>query len=696
MKKAPLIGRVLCLAGAILLLAAWKPGDGAVITAGHEAYFTANVDERAIAACGWRPDGVGIQAKEVIYKFIHEGSARATVKLSHPSTCNDAVKALFCVSAVLDRGAGPGGRCGVAFLRSMIRDGIGKNPRKFSWFAVRAKKGRQPSARRRAPSPSDPLTRPEVQLYLLSGLMTALLVAMVISLWRTRPWRALSVVEAAALVTCLATAAASRLALEPFPADVWLSTSQGLWFLGMNHWAPAYSAMLHLVFGFFPATLDTAGAVNVLLSCATVGVVYAFVSLYFDDRKMAFASAAVLALQPISIRYAASDSQHVLTTLTLFLALMFTTLWIRRGGYLWALQAAGWLAVSANTRDEALIGAGAVICVLGALAVRHSPRATLRQLLVSALLGLAAMAYPAWDAISTLVMQPKIGSFRPLGIVESPFLLSPYSPQLVVLLAGLGGVVVLTINRYQRKGLWWLTAMVLVASPTIYITHPGWEHTHRHCLPSLAMYAVFAGVGLGWLIGRLDIATCGIIRAATRQRLFPALALGLVALAALPNLGFLTRTWSHELEFKFLRANLGRVKSGCTVVGIKQPSVHVGLNLFRALSAEVGRDHYWMEPAELLDSTEPLPACAVFIESASCHASHSLPASASDGMFPDCAAIKERYVLQPLARTTIPALPYIGEVYTADPIPLAIHRILGRKPPRDRRRRLRGRRTASE
>ena len=670
--------RVALALAAILFLTAWKPGDGDVITAGHDAYFAGNVDQRAGAACGWRLETTRIQPKEVLYRFTHAGGARATVMLGHPSTCEAAVKARFCVSASLSRGADPAGRCGVAFLRTLVRDGVGKNPGHFSWFKARVKKGR-PYEKRQKP-PGKPPTPHEVQFVLVSVLLILLLAAMGVTLVRTRPWRTLSRPEGVALIACLALAAASRLVLDPFPADVWPSTSQGLWLVGVHHWSAAYSALLHLLFALFPTSLDTAAAANVVLACATVLAVYVFVALYLDDRLVALAAAAALALQPISIRYAASDSPHVFYTLALFLAVLFTTLWARRGGYLWALQAAGWLAVCANTRVEAVVSAGAVVCVLIAVFNRGGA-ATLRQLAAGMLLGLAAMAYPLWVALNTVVTMPTIGTFSLLGAVTGPFINSPHSPLPVILLAALGGAVVLASRGLRRRGLSGLAAMVLVSTPSVYITDVGWEHTHRHSLPSLAMFVVLAGLGLGWLLGRgLDRVTGDAISAAARRWLRPALALALVALAALPNLEILTRTWTHELEFEFLRANLGRVEDGCTVVAIDQPDAHVGLNLNPVMSQEVGRQHRWMEPHEFLASTGPLPRCIVFIESASCHASHARAPSAKDGIFGPCGAIMDRYVLQPVAVTTVPALPYIGEVFTRDPVPLGIHRILGRRP----------------
>ena len=695
MKTGHILGRVLCLAAALTLLVAWKPDDGPVITAGHEAYFAANVDEARAASCGWSFHGTRIQPREVFYRFTHKRGARATVKLGHPGRCAGAREDRFCVSATMAGGARPGDRCGTLFLRTMVSDGVRKNPGRFSWFVARAEKYRPFETRARPPG--KPLTLKEKQFWLVGGLLSVLLVALVFCLVRARPWRTLSRPEGAGLAACLTLAVAARLALDPFPADVWLSTSQGLWITGVHHWSAAYSVLLHLLYWVLPTTLNTAAAANVVLSCATVLAVYIFAALYFDDRRVALASAAVLALQPISIRYAASDSPHVLTTLTLFLAVLFTTLWIRRGGYLLALQAAGWLAVCANTRIEAAVCAGAVICVAGGLYSRRSP-ATWRQLLVAALPCLAVMAFPVWDALTTVLERPAIGAFSLLGILKDPFLRSPHSPVVVIGLAALGGGVVLAPGKLRRPGLLWILAIVPMAMPSIYITDAGWEHTHRHSLPTLAMFALVAGVGLGWLLGPgLSRVTREPLGDRARAWLAPALALLIAALAAAPNLSILTKTWSHELEFRFLRGNLGRVKDGCTVVGIKQPDAHVGLNLFPVLSHEVGRQHHWREPAELLAMDGRPPACTVFIESASCHASHARPPSAGDGMFKLCAAIMDGYVLQPVATTTIPAQPYIGEVFTRDPIPLGIHRVLGRKPrARSGRRQVRGRRTASD
>ena len=78
--------------------------------------------------------------------------------------------------------------------------------------------------------------------------------------------------------------------------------------------------------------MATVALANVAIGSITVVAVYAFVAVYFEDRLAALASAAVLACQPISIRYSASDSAHVLVTLGLFLAVTFTAVWMKRGG----------------------------------------------------------------------------------------------------------------------------------------------------------------------------------------------------------------------------------------------------------------------------------------------------------------------------------------------------------------------------
>lgn len=658
----------------LLLLCGWKPGDGPVIRAGHEAYFTANVDAQATAACGWAAAGVSIKAREVVYRFRRAGGS-AAVKLTHRSRCKAPVKALFCVSATMERGAEPGGACGAAFLEKMVREGVRKNPGTFTWFVARPNRPAKPSS-----AQSDSRWPELGQLWLVGALMLALLAALGTSLVRARPWRGEGRAEVVGLAVCLLGAAGARLALEPFPADVWLSTSQGVWAVALNHWAAAYSAVLHAVFLVSPPTLATAAAANVLLSCATVLAVYALATVLWKDRLMGLASAAVLAFQPISIRYAASDSPHVLYALCLILSALFTLLWIRRGGYLWALQAAGWLAVCVNTRDEAVVAAGAVACVLAAKSLRRSP-ARLRQLLAAGGPMLVAAAYPLWVAVDAVLNKPKIARTNWLGLVESPFFLSPHSPVVVVALAAVGAAVVLARPRLRRPGLAWGAAIYVICLPSIYITDAGWEHTHRHCLPSLAMLAVVAGLGLGWLLGP---GLTRVVGALPAHRAWPwtraTLVLAVAATAALPNTDFLTKTWTHALELRFLQQNLGKVADGCTVVAVRQPDAHVGLNLFPVLSHEVGRRHRWMEPRAFLDSRARLPACTVFIESASCHASHARPASAKDGVFPACAAIMERHVMEPVASTTVPGLPYIGEVFTRDPVPLGIYRVLGKKP----------------
>ena len=660
--------RLLLAPALALLLAGGEAAAGPVITAGNEAYFAANVNLDRCAACGWRPDGTRIQKDTVRYLFSRPSGVEVAVTLSHPAACQPRPDSAFCVRVTVAGGADPGDTCGADFLKQMILDGIRTNPGTFSWATPQ-------------PYPGDPAPPVVSAQFILAGaLVLFLLAALIHGLARTRPWRVLTPTEALALAACVAAAAAARLLVEPFPADLQLATRQGFGLVGAHNWSAAYSLLLHLLFALFPASLDTVALANTFLACATVVALFAFMEVYIGDRLATLAGAALFACQPISVRFAASDSAHILLTLALFMAALHTALWLRRGGYFLALQVAGWLALCANTRVEGLVCAGAVACVAAGAVTRES-RGTVRQLLVAALPGLALSASPAWEALSAMASRPDMATIYWLGLLRSPFLHSPYSPAAAIALAGVGAVVALATRRIRRAGLLWIAAMAVMSLPTFYKAEPTLEYSLRHCLPALPMFSLFSGVGLGWLLGPGLGRLLG--RAAARRvgPVLPWVALLAAALAALPHLDFLDRRWTHQLEFEFLQANLGRVEDGCTVVAIGQRDQHVGLGLFPALSHEVGRGHRWVELSRFLGSSPPLGRCTIFIESASCHASHRRPGSAGDGLHGECRQVMERYRLEPLARTTVPALPFAGEIYTSDPIPLGIHRVMGRLEP---------------
>ena len=57
-----------------------------------------------------------------------------------------------------------------------------------------------------------------------------------------------------------------------------------------------------------------------------------------------------------------------------------------------------------------------------------------------------------------------------------------------------------------------------------------------------------------------------------------------------------------------------------------------------------------------------------------------------DGERLECAEMRRRFELEPMAGALLPALPYVREAYTRTPVPVALYRVRARltdRPPTD-------------
>lgn len=520
------------------------------------------------------------------------------------------------------------------------------------------------------------------QLILVSVLWLVLLLGGVWTAARS-PWvRTLSRRDLVLLGLCLLVALVARLSARTFLSNMQPDAAQGLAIGSAHRWGAAYSALLHFAYLFAPATVETAARLNVLFSLATVVAAFVLVDVCFRQRLAAFAAAAVLALQPVSVRYAASDAAAVVVTFATITGAAFMAAWGRGGERRQLWQGIGWFVLAANIRYEALIYSVAGAAV--ALGAGGWPdRQRLRQLLVGVALGLVFLAYPV--GVALFDASQGVFELSPMGWIGA-FVLSPHSPRVIVALAvvGLAGAAV----GHLRETVGYLVALAVVSMPGFYPPFDCSDLSYRFALPQLVLWAGLAGYGFHvghrllvsarrrwWPTGGAapDAVTSGRLPWAAAL-----VALALAAAVALPHRGFLSKMWTYALEYEFTQEHLAAIPDGCLLIGPASDWEIRGLRVTELLSRLAGREHRWLR----VDSPEVLagrvPACTVYYHATACYAFEGIlrpNAPPWVGRERDvCARMNELYDLEPIATTSFPSVGYACERHSVEPVPAGFYR----------------------
>jgi len=514
-------------------------------------------------------------------------------------------------------------------------------------------------------------------------LWAALLALGIDGLRRFRPWRQASKADLWLLVLAVLSGLALRLWAIPFPSDIRSAMDQGLFINGPAHyWSAGYSVFLHAVFAVFGPSFETAIRANIVVGSATIAALYFLGVLYLKDPLAALAGAAILATAPISARLSASDSAHVLLTLCLLLSFCFVILWARTGEWRWFAQACGWWILAANVRCEALVYAAALALVAVGAAPRFPSLARgAAPWLVLTAAGMILLASPVFQALA----QRSYGAGGEHGSLwRGPWFLSPDSSGWTSALSVLGAGVLVFGPARRVGGLALLAAMAVVVFPAATPSNLAHNARYRHFLPVFAMFCLVAGRGLAAFIR-------GVETTLRRTWISRDLAAGvapaailLAALSSLPALGFLRKTWTHQLELAFVYDGLRRIDDGCTIVRRACWLTDSGLELSPGMSLQVGRKHGWVDTGDFLAGRAgAVGDCAVYYRSATCFAAPKRsPGKTYEGVveeLPECREMSKRYVLEPLAEAVLPAKPYVNEQYAAAAIPVGFYRIHPRR-----------------
>jgi hypothetical protein len=436
-----------------------------------------------------------------------------------------------------------------------------------------------------------------------------------------------------------------------------------------------WAALLSLVFDVLPREDETVWMINRIVGALSVPLLYAIMRRRFADPVAAVGAAATLAVTPLIARFSASDAPYVLLCAALLGAVLAYDRYAESGSTAMVL-ALGLLTTAMQLRPEApwLV----VPAVL--LALSGNPLPSLRELLRPSFV-LCALSFLAINGIAAawamVGNEHQLAGFVLAGSAfGSPWTYAEMTPRLLCALVVIGGVSA-ALWQYGLAGLLWVVATI-VALPLDYPVHvwpgvafgshageqvPQFANARYH-LPAMYLACGLAGLGVALLLHLLHRVTTRRLPAAE------IVAIALVWLAAAPRFDLLDRMWTPQREFEFFREGLTHVDADCQVIAMKG-SVDAGFVPFD-----------YLVPGRLLDVDEflhsaPSRDCSVFYRGGNCYAVDLAPESdrATFDMNSSCRAMEERFHLEPIVETQVPALAYRSEVYARSPLPLGFYRV---------------------
>jgi hypothetical protein len=435
-----------------------------------------------------------------------------------------------------------------------------------------------------------------------------------------------------------------------------------------------WTGLLHLIFSVLPMRDETIWTINRITGALSVPLLYVVMRRRFVDPTAAAAGAAALAVTPLIVRFSASDTPYILLCAALFGAIAAYDRWVETGSTGATVLGLGLLTAALQLRPEApwLIVPVTLIAAAGGFPKDLSTR--LRRPSVA----LYVLPFVAINVALTLYALrgngQRLASFVLVGTVfGSPWAHGETTPRMLGVLVALG-IASALLYRFRGAGLLWVTA-TLVAFPlflpaTVGSAIPVADHLVLANLPNYAiaryhipaMYLACGLVGLG-------VATVlGLVRR-LRGRAASVVAVAIVCLAAVPNIGFVRRMWTPQLEFEFFRDGLRHVDPSCELVTVLT-GMDAGFYPFGYLRpGMIDTEAFLVEP-QTAD-------CVVYYRAANCFALSRAPEQGEAPLLvnPTCDAIEERFRLEPIVEASLPAAPYNGEVYTRNPLPVGFYRL---------------------
>lgn len=504
-------------------------------------------------------------------------------------------------------------------------------------------------------------------------LVGLLIGGVVVGLWRVRKW--ILVAEALGPALLVLVALALRFVAHPGPSDIRVVLED----TGTRR--AGWAAMLHFVFGILPWRDETIWNLNRVVGALSAAALYVVMRRRFSDRIVALAAAAALAATPLIVRFSASDTPYILLCVALLGALIAYDRFAESSSVGAMCLIFGLLTAALQLRPEApwLIVPAALLALAGGL-----PRGGMRAFRRPAVV-LGALLFTVANGIGLMfTLQGNVHQARDFVLLGS-LLGSPWvnfnmtPPPLLALLAC--GAAAAVLYRYRWPGLLWLVATTIalplntpatvtsqVPSVEGYLVDTRMDQyaNARHHIP--AMYLACGLVGLG-------IATVLDVFSRWMRRRVPAagaIGVAIVCVATVPRIDVLQRMWTPQREFEFFRSGLSRIGSDCRVVAMLTVS-DAGFVPFDYLS-----------PIPMLDLeafvTNPSASdCVVYYRGGNCYAV-DLVAEAHRQTFsinPVCRTMEQRFQLELIIEEHIAAIPYRGEIYARNPLPVGFYRVRG-------------------
>jgi hypothetical protein len=190
----------------------------------------------------------------------------------------------------------------------------------------------------------------------------------------------------------------------------------------------------------------------------------------------------------------------------------------------------------------------------------------------------------------------------------------------------------------------------------------------RYHIPSMYLACGLAGAGVAGVLRLLAYLARRTIPAT------PFVAIALVCVAALPRIDVLQRMWTPQREFDFFRESVAKIDPACRIATLSDV-MDSGFVPFEYLVP-----HRIVDLAELIQASS-LDGCVVYYRCGNCFTLDLVPQRewSSFTMNPLCRAVEDRFQLEPIAEAQVAALPFRGEMYARDPIPIGFYRLRERR-----------------
>jgi hypothetical protein len=408
------------------------------------------------------------------------------------------------------------------------------------------------------------------------------------------------------------------------------------------------------MFRGIPASDAAVFWLNGILAALTALPVGLVVHRLSGNMRATWLAALAMALTPLHIRFSMTDTPFIGEIFFGMSALALALQWIRTPRWIHAMMTVLALALAVQMRPLAIVWLVPIALIL----VSHARLVAWRSptlwggimvfigLLSVHLVGLMG----SMDTLDSYISSPP-GQSRQWLLF--PVWLDPlYTPATLLLATAAAAVPGTLLIRHR---LWILLCGVLF-SGLISAMSPEGHHlaNARYALRGLPFAAMLAGIGLAHLTQRLP-------------RPAQWLAGAFLVMGLFPGIETAERRTTLDHEYAFFVDQLEVVPDHCTILSLIDsqdlsliPRTHLGIT--RGLS------HTWMQFDSSRD-LEQLPRCLAYYRPASCWVNR-----------PRCQEFEDLWTLEPLAETNLPAIPFAGEPFIQDPLPVGFYRLTPRTP----------------